>query len=195
MTATLIEHTKVEAASCRYAWCTGTDHDSTPSLPNAEHNHWSETRDFKAVMWDERIGVQLYGYEWVETGADPIRVYLALGDDTGADVDGFSITPAEARTLGTLLRNFKPKDAQWQDEMVFALGEDSTSFTVEFRHERQVRHSCELPAVFEFSLRTTSTTHMVRMSLPRTTARFLGRHLVESADLADASDRADRVAA
>lgn len=195
MTAAVLDRSTAAAPhNCRFAsWCAG---NCDYSACTGEFNYWSDSEDIEAYNLDERFGVQLFGYE-VPDGVDPVRVYLALGDDAGMDVDGFSMTPAEARDLGAALFSFTPKDADWDDELVFVHDDNGVRvLSVEFRHIRQSRRGIDVPPLLEFSMKSDNEKRPVaRMSLDGSSARWLGRKLIEAADQADDSNRAEGLTA
>lgn len=192
MTAALLERPTTATNGCRFKnWCNGSCDDSSDR--GGERNHWSP---YGGMFWaydvDERIGVQLYGYENDADGINPVRVYLAIGDDS-LDEDGIALTVDGARALGVALQGIAPRHPAYEDELVYAVEADGDerAVTAEYRHERWRR--CAATAQeehVEFSVRPDSTRkHCVRVRLSLDASRALGARLMEESDRAAESNR------
>ena len=175
---------------CRFPeWCYGS---CKLDRQGAERNHWSSGIRFWAFdVDDERIAVELYGYENEEDGSNPVRVYLAAGDQN-MDEDGTSLCTTEARALGEALQAFKPRAPQAEDDLVYsAPGVDGDwAVSAEYRRERYGRDGSCRDEHVEVSIRPDSTRqHSIRVRLSMDDAHALGRCLVGQAELADAANR------
>lgn len=193
MTAALLDSRTAGANYCRFTWCAGSCKADTH--PSGERNHWSGSITFPAYDVDERVAVELYEYENNEDGADPVAVYVAIGDDA-FDEDGSQLTVSQARALGVALRDFAPSrpDIDMEDFLIHAVDGDKGEriLTAEYRHERIRRDWSAQPAHVEFSMRPEpGRKHSIRVRLDLETARRFGRHLIGAADQADISNRVE----
>jgi hypothetical protein len=192
MTAALLERPAIVLDGCRFRnWCDGRC-EYTSHLCG-ERNHWSfYDRVFWAYDVEERISVQLYGYENDDDGVDPVRVYLAVGDD-GLDEAGITLPADGARALGAALQGFTPTRPTYEDVLIHAVETDGDkrAVTAEFRRERW-RRDAEAPQEehVEFSIRPDSTgCHSIRVRLSLEDSQAFGARLVEEADRAAESNR------
>jgi len=189
MTAALLDRPIVDTAGCRFPdWCQGS---CVSTDIGGERNHWSASSRFWACDVDERIAVELYGYENDRDGIDPVRVYLAAGDQQ-LDEDGVAIPAGQASELGVALQQFTPPGRWPEDDLIHtALDDDGDwAVTAEYRKQRERRDGSLLDEHVELSIRPDNTRkHAIRVRLSLKQARALGHCLVEEADRADASNR------
>lgn len=177
------------ADDCRYPnWCEG----CSKSI-HGEKNHWSSgIRFWDYDIADERLAVELFGYENDTDGIDPVRVYIAAGN-SHVDEDGVSLATGQARALGEALVGFEPeKNRRSADDMVHTafLDDGGWAVTAEYRRERGRRDGSDQEAHVEFSLwPEQGRAHSIRVRLDMDTARTFGQCLIEQADLADAANR------
>lgn len=182
MTAALLKRPAVTV--CRYpAWCVGDCVDT--AYPTPERNHWSRYYTAQSAEFHfERVSAQAYKYEFPDDDL-PATVHVSVGDDD-TDTDGVSLTPAAARNLGTAMAQFKPRHADYEDELIW---EHPDGFLiVEFRHERYRHNGLDQPDCVEVAVRDGVGRPWTRVGLDRRSARAFGRDVLKVADVAEACD-------
>jgi hypothetical protein len=193
MSTAVLARPATTISQCRFPdWCNSSCEQDTEHV-SGERNHWSTGTQFWAYdVDDERIAVELYDYENTQDGVDPVRVYLAAGDDN-FDEDGCPIPAEQARKLGILLTEFSP-DRKWlMDAHIYTALDTGSDRAViaEYRRERLRRDGNVQDEHVEVSIRPSSPReHSIRVRLSMSTAGAFGRCLVTEADRADASNRA-----
>lgn len=190
MTAALLDRPISNVSGCRFpGWCDGTCRDTAQI--GGEQFHWSPWAGiFRDYDIDQRLGVQLFGYENDKDGIDPVRVYVAAGDDF-CDEDGCPMPSDQAQALGSALVEFQPRSA-YEDDLVYTAVDCDGSWLVsaEYRRPRWRRTGADRAEHVEFSIRPDSTRrHSIRVRLSVETVRAFGRCLIGAATQAAASNR------